>query len=289
MSRFLLLGLMFSLSAFAENPVVPFRHLQRGSVFEIDTVTQMPDLIGFIGVVDETDQSTSLTFDLYASMIDLVNHANRGTITVHDLDREVILLSIGIRDLEYIWSLNLTEDQALSYAGELENGTFHIPPPLKWGETVKNGDGSIRTFSHSDAVNYCRSIQGRLPTPREWGQLLQSMGVRGVLDTAFPDVPDDDPRVQKEIERLEANNEFTPINRRNQADQTVIDFYYSNIGYWRLQADFGNNWFWSSYVNTYLGLAYTFQGDTGQIGYDDTLFKNAVRCVWDAGGRLAQN
>lgn len=130
----------------------------------------------------------------------------------------------------------------------------------QFGDIARNADGSVRYMNQYDAVSYCASQGIHLPSARELAQLSQSMGAAGVSETA--------------------KDGYNLISAKN-ADGKIDNFYFNYAGYSRPTGDLGNNWLWSSSVNSYgSDYAYGLYGSYGDVDYVyHTYLYGAVRCV----------
>ncbi len=112
----------------------------------------------------------------------------------------------------------------------------------------------------------CADQKMHLPTIRELAQMSQAMGAKGILGTS-------------EVKEGEVPDGFyfvSAINPNGKKDE----FYFNYSGYVRPVGDFGNNWFWSSSVDSvYSDYGFNLYGSSGNVfaGYRDN--NNAVRCV----------
>lgn len=132
-----------------------------------------------------------------------------------------------------------------------------------------------------DAEKHCTAKGSRMPTAREFVQMSQSMGARGIRETAHKNLNTDDPKVQAEIKAMEVDT-FYAIYTKNDQDELVVDFYFSFSDYKRPEGDLGNFWFWSSSVHPYYPdstVAYLFGGQYGGIASNLRSIDAAVRCV----------
>jgi hypothetical protein len=133
-----------------------------------------------------------------------------------------------------------------------------------------------------DAERTCREQGTRLPTARELAVYSQSLGARGIRETAHPGVVTSDTTVRAEIEQMDRDG-YYPIYVANSSGQIAVDFYFNYSGYQRPAGDLGNLWFWSSSVHPVVSdSAYSLDGDGGYIAYvsrSDGTYNSAVRCV----------
>ena len=141
-----------------------------------------------------------------------------------------------------------------------------LQPSPQVGDIARNTDGSIRYMNQADAINYCTSQGQHLPSARELAQLAQSLGAAGISETA--------------------KDGYYQVSAKN-ADGKADTFYFSYAGYNRPAGDLGNNWFWSSSVNSddsynafYLYGLNGVVGNFGVVGSDLRDYDgNAVRCA----------
>ncbi len=122
-------------------------------------------------------------------------------------------------------------------------------------------------MTQSDAMSYCANQGMHLPSARELAELSASLGAAGISET---------PKAGYYL--------VSAINADGKSDK----FYFSYAGYKRPAGDLGNNWFWSSSVDSSNSdYAYYLYGINGFV---DVFFldhnKLAVRCVDDRLGKL---
>ena len=148
------------------------------------------------------------------------------------------------------------------------------------GDILRDANGRVRHMNQYDAERTCREQGTRLPTARELAVYSQSLGARGIRETAHPGVVMSDTTVRAEIEQMDRDG-YYPIYVANSSGQSSVDFYFNYSGYQRPAGDLGNLWFWSSSVHTYLG-AYGLSGKNGLIGPVNRSYvsdASAERCV----------
>ena len=150
------------------------------------------------------------------------------------------------------------------------------------GDILRDAKGRVRHMNQYDAERTCREQGTRLPTARELAVYSQSLGARGIRETAHPGVVTSDTTVRAEIEQMDRDG-YYPIYVANSSGQRAVDFYFNYSGYQRPAGDLGNLWFWSSSVHpVYSYGAYFVSGSVGGVGNvnrssgDDG---SAVRCV----------
>lgn len=140
-----------------------------------------------------------------------------------------------------------------------------LQPTPQFGDIVRNIDGSILYMNQADAINYCASQGQHLPSARELAQLAQSLGALGISETA--------------------KDGYSQVSAKN-ADGKADTFYFSYVGYNRTAGDLGNNWFWSSSVNSdvsgyvfvLIGFGDIYNVQRSKYSSDYSFF-NAVRCA----------
>ena len=141
---------------------------------------------------------------------------------------------------------------------QLQSGQMPAPAFL---DIVKNADGRVKTMNQAYAMQYCASQGAHLPSARELAQLSMSLGAKGIVDSCDS-----------------SDNKCYPIKAIN-ADGRADSFNFSCAGYQRPEGELGNNWFWSSSVNSnFSDYAFYLSGDNGYVVYvrNDIV---AVRCV----------
>lgn len=154
--------------------------------------------------------------------------------------------------------------------------------PVALGDILRDSNGRVRHMNQYDAERACREQGSRLPTARELAVYSQSLGARGIRETAHPGVVRTDSTVQAETEQMERDGYYT-IYVANASSQPAVDFYFNYSGYQRPAGDLANYFFWSSSVlPDYSFSAYGLNGGNGFIddfnrSYDGD--GSAVRCV----------
>jgi hypothetical protein len=169
------------------------------------------------------------------------------------------------------------------------------------GDIVKEND-DVSHMTQSQAYDYClnqnpeserKAIKEALdknqipakgiylPLARQLAQYSQTLGARGISETAHPGMVRSAEAVKTEIAEMDKDG-FLPIFAKNSAGQPVVDFYFNYSGYQRPAGDLGNYFFWSSSVHPdYFDGAYNLNGD-GFIFFayrSDCYYGSAVRCA----------
>lgn len=153
-----------------------------------------------------------------------------------------------------------------------------LPPP-DLGDIVRNSDGSIHTMDRYEAETYCRSIGWRLPNRREYALLSASLGA-GFRETAYPNIPESDKRVELEIFLMRQDGGFQPRYLHIQPGIRVIDFYYKSGNYHRPVGDLGDNEFWLTCPGDGADNFCFYQGSSGTTyGGTRPFNQKAVRCA----------
>jgi len=149
-----------------------------------------------------------------------------------------------------------------------------------FGDLVKESDGSIRRMNQYQAEQYCKDNNSRLPSARELALLSQSLGAKGILDTAFAEVSVENGYVVTEISRMWGDGYYA-IYRKNKSYEKVVDFYFNDTGYQAPQGEQGNEWIWSSSVHPDGSYdAYSLRGRDGSFYHSTRAhLAYAVRCV----------
>lgn len=154
------------------------------------------------------------------------------------------------------------------------------------GEVLRDDRGNVLHMDLYQAKEACREQGSRLPTIRELAAHSQSLGARGIRETAHPGVWPLDAPVRAEIEQMDREGYSAIYLPRKEA----VAFYFNYSGYQRPAGDLGNYWFWSStpFNGHYLYYegAYVLRGIYGGID-DHSVSSNsyggfphcAVRCV----------
>jgi hypothetical protein len=150
------------------------------------------------------------------------------------------------------------------------------------GDILRDANGRVRHMNQYDAERTCREQGTRLPTARELAVYSQSLGARGIRETAHPGVVTSDTTVRAEIEQMDRDG-YYPIYVANSSGQRAVDFYFNYSGYQRPAGALGNLWFLSSSVHPGdPNDAYSLVGGNGVIYYDvrsGVYVDSAVRCV----------
>jgi hypothetical protein len=141
---------------------------------------------------------------------------------------------------------------------------FEVPVFL---EIARNVNGKVKYMSQEEAAQYCASQGARLPSARELTQLSVSLGAKGIVDSC--------------------GSEWSCAKRKHiqNADGTNDEFYFNYSGYQPPAGDLGNNWFWSSSVDSrYPEFGFFFNGVDGGIFMNLWVNRrHAVRCVLNVG------
>jgi hypothetical protein len=136
-------------------------------------------------------------------------------------------------------------------------------------------------MSQKNAIQYCQDQKQHLPTAREIIGYTTIHGGRGIVETAFPEVDYNDPRVKNEWDQ----NALVGVLRRGQAGVISIDFYVDPTGYSIPNPEVGQLWFWTSDVYPFpegsppYYLSYLLEGNTGNMWTASPEFSLAVFCV----------
>jgi hypothetical protein len=150
------------------------------------------------------------------------------------------------------------------------------------GDILRDADGRVRHMNQYDAERTCREQGTRLPTARELAVYSQSLGARGIRETAHPGVVTSDTTVRAEIEKMDRDG-YYPIYVANRSGQRAVDFYFNHWGYQRPPGGLGNLWFWSSSAHPFdSDYAYYLDGYDGGIAYVNRSYDDdygAVSCV----------
>ena len=162
--------------------------------------------------------------------------------------------------------------------------TFSHAQSPSLGDIVRNADGSVRHMDYYYARSYCNRVDSRLPTIRELAVYSQSLGARGIRETAHPDVAIIHEVVQTEIAQMRGDGYYPVYTVSDRIPRpTVIDFYFNYSGYQPPAGDLGYYWFWSlSPAPEGRGSAYYLRGDQGLVDFTYTnndSSASAVRCI----------
>lgn len=163
-------------------------------------------------------------------------------------------------------------------------------PEVVLGDVLRSADGSVRLMTQRQAKRACDEQGLRLPTARELAFHSQSLGARGIRESAHPGVLTTSPEVRAEIE-LMTREGYYPVYQANSAGLAVVDFYFNATGYRPAEGDLGNHWLWSSSSARAYGFSdvhYFLLGGSGHIvSSNNPRDEGAVRCVEPAA--LPQN
>ncbi len=131
---------------------------------------------------------------------------------------------------------------------------------------IRDARGNLLSMNQARAIKACADQKMHLPTIRELAQMSQAMGAKGILETS-------------EVKEGEVPAGFylvSAINPNGKKDE----FYFNYSGYVRPAGDLGNNWFWSSSVDSDdSGVGYVLNGYNGDVYGDSRVYVVAVRCV----------
>jgi len=113
---------------------------------------------------------------------------------------------------------------------------------------VTFGQMSNSEMTFKNAIKYCAKQGGRLPTIRELAKLAVDYGARGIVETAFPNKSIKKSEVREEIAKMKTKGYqaiYTTYKEQGEVSevrQTVIDFYYSEIGFEAKEMNVDNIW-----------------------------------------------
>jgi len=154
------------------------------------------------------------------------------------------------------------------------------PPQL--GPLPRDPDGKVSYLNEVDAVQYCSDLGTRLPTIRELALYAQSLGAKGIRETAHVGVASTDSAVQAEIAQMKGDH-YEAIYTLNSSKEMTVDFYYSYAGFKVPTGDLGYFWLYSSSVYVINPkMNYTLSTFQGDFGYDDTTViwdDDSFRCI----------
>ena len=144
--------------------------------------------------------------------------------------------------------------ESLAQIIEARIRTLQKKPNLSWSDLARDTSGNVIAFTQDGAKKYCESLKMRLPLVREFSDLARDGGAyNAIIDTSFPGISANDPRVLKEIKKMR-NEGLDWIDRLARGEMLpgvqgiirVVDFYSSNHGYvWQKEALYR---LWSSSV-----------------------------------------
>jgi hypothetical protein len=120
----------------------------------------------------------------------------------------------------------------------------------------KSKRGYLPYVEFREATAYCKNLGMRLPTAREYAKYAQSLGAKGVRETAFASASINDPRVKEEIAK-NSNEKFFAVFKspvfetytdypQTPDSRILIDFYYSSDGYTKPSGARLDDRYWTS-------------------------------------------
>lgn len=126
--------------------------------------------------------------------------------------------------------------------------------------------GSPCTMNQENAIAYCESQGGHLPSAREMARLLGRFHADGVVDRCN----NNDDKCSK----------ISVQNHDKKRDKNIDEFYLNYSGYTRDGGDLGSYQFWLSSSSTRYPdiLGATFLGHVGDIDYAEKKESLAVLC-----------
>jgi len=146
-------------------------------------------------------------------------------------------------------------------------------------DIVRNTDGSAMLMSQIVADEYCLMQGSRLPTIRELAVYAQSLGARGIRETAYPEQALTSPAVKAENEEMQ-NEGYTSRIDKVSRGQVVVDFYFSSTGYKTPPGELGQYSLWSATGALTPSEAFELSLVNGNINlYDRYHDPLVVRCV----------
>jgi len=139
----------------------------------------------------------------------------------------------------------------------------------KLSPVVQSADGSARFMNQQDAMAYCESQGGRLPTARELALFAQSTGAVGLIEMA-DHRPNDHSSIIIKARNPDGDDPFYYEDHLYQ--QSDGDIQYGAISLWS-----------SSFNGTDTGDAYTLDDYRGSIGSENVGVSeyHSVRCILD--------
>lgn len=131
----------------------------------------------------------------------------------------------------------------------------------------KNANGDVKHMKYKEAVEYCESQGGRLPSARDWVQQLVNHGARGIMENGCNFYLDSNCKEIRDIQN---------------ADGSKDKFDFSRSGYESPSDDLGRWVFWSSSGNSKdPGSVIVLLSRYGILDYDSRNGDNAVLCLSD--------
>ena len=130
---------------------------------------------------------------------------------------------------------------------------------------LRDEQGKVLIMNQADAIKDCSQHGMHLPSIHELAKIGQDLGAKGILELS-------------QVESGKVPDGYYKISAVN-PDGTKEEFYFNYDGYKRPEGDLGNNWFWSSSVNSdYSFSGYYLYGNSGYV-YHYRSYYNAARCV----------
>ena len=158
----------------------------------------------------------------------------------------------------------------------------HFPDSLEpagIGEIERTPDGRPLKMSQYEAVRYCQQKGKRLPTIRELALLAQSLGAKGIRETAYPGSSWENRLIKDEVARMEKEGYDVVYKKTHRGWRVEVDFYFNSTGFPTFGAPLGYGWFWTSSVGPSLSHMSYFLNNDAKLGLYYRWDENGVRCT----------
>ncbi len=163
-------------------------------------------------------------------------------------------------------------------------------------EIIKRSDWKHLILNATDADKMCKENGfSRLPTVRDLAQYAQTLGAKGIRETAFPSASTVDPLVQNEMTQMRKDGYFPVYVRRGHDDSgwlRGVSFYYNHSGYQpptMTDNEGTDEWFHWIYSasHVFYGRSYVLNDDSGELilvdvdgfNYQELSNDVSIRCV----------
>lgn len=168
---------------------------------------------------------------------------------------------------------------------QVEKEVMELSPVPFIGDIERDSSGKVLRMNQYNAEKHCKAKGSRLPTVREYAQLSQLMGARGIRESAYKNLIGDlieTAKVSNEIDAMEADGFHTIYTRNNR--YRVLEFYFDHSGYRyrRPKDDDVDEWGWGFWTSSVTGVSsefYAFDGYHGDFVRDYRRYYHSIRCM----------
>lgn len=184
--------------------------------------------------------------------------------------RKYSVVVFFMKTILFLFFLSLSASASPHFPDSLE--------PAGIGEIEQTPDGRPLKMSQYEAVRYCQQKGKRLPTIRELALLSQSLGAKGIRETAYPESSTKNQLVQDEIARMKKDGYDEVVYKKGRRGSVKVDFYFNSTGFPNFGSPLGYGWFWASSIGPSFNMCY-FLNSNGTLGFYYPSDENHVRCT----------